>query len=47
MSWPFDTPRYLLINLAIGGDMADVIDDKIFPVSTDIGSVRVYQSEVP
>ncbi len=42
-SWPFDTPHYLLINLAIGGDMAGKINDKIFPVSMDIDYVRVYQ----
>jgi hypothetical protein len=47
LSWPFDTRHYLLIKLAIGADMAGVIDDKIFPVSMDIDSVRVYQSEVP
>lgn len=42
-SWPFDTPHYLLLNLAIGGDMAGEIDDKIFPVSMDVDYVRVYQ----
>ena len=42
-SWPFDTPHYLLINLAIGGDMAGKVDNAIFPVSMDIDYVRVYQ----
>ncbi|ASY67219.1 MULTISPECIES: glycoside hydrolase family 16 protein [Sinorhizobium/Ensifer group] len=42
-SWPFDTPHFLLLNLAIGGDMAGKIDDAIFPVSMDIDYVRVYQ----
>lgn len=44
-SWPFDTPHYLLVNLAIGGDMAGKIDDTIFPVDFDIDYVRVYQSK--
>lgn len=42
-TWPFDTPHYLLINLAIGGDMAGKVDDRIFPVNLDIDYVRVYQ----
>jgi beta-glucanase (GH16 family) len=42
-SWPFDTPHYLLVNLAIGGDMTGKIDDKIFPVSMDVDYVRSYQ----
>lgn len=41
--WPFDTPHYLLINLAIGGDMAGAVDDGIFPVDMEVDYVRVYQ----
>jgi beta-glucanase (GH16 family) len=41
--WPFDTRHYLLINLAIGGDMAGTVDDSIFPVGMDVDYVRVYQ----
>jgi beta-glucanase (GH16 family) len=44
-SWPFHTPHFLLLNLAIGGDMAGEIDDTIFPVSMEIGYVRVYQKQ--
>ncbi|WYB15752.1 glycoside hydrolase family 16 protein (plasmid) [Pararhizobium sp. A13] len=44
-SWPFDTPHYLLVNLAIGGDMAGKVDDRIFPVSLDIDYIKVYQRE--
>lgn len=42
-SWPFDKPQYLLINLAIGGDMGGAVDDNIFPVQMEIEHVRVYQ----
>lgn len=42
-SWPFDKPQYLLLNLAIGGDMGGTVDDRIFPVQMEIEYVRVYQ----
>lgn len=42
-SWPFDKPRYLIVNLAIGGTGGGDVDDSIFPVSFDIDYVRVYQ----
>jgi beta-glucanase (GH16 family) len=43
-SWPFDKPFYLLLNLAIGGDMAGpIVDDTIFPVQMEIDYVRIYQ----
>lgn len=41
--WPFDEPQYLLINLAIGGDMAGAVDDTIFPITYEVDYVRVYQ----
>lgn len=44
-TWPFDTPHYLLINLAIGGDMAGSVDNRIFPVKLDIDHIRVYQKK--
>jgi beta-glucanase (GH16 family) len=43
-AWPFDAPQDLLLNLAIGGDMAGAVDDTIFPVTFDIDYVRVYQT---
>lgn len=42
-SWPFDDPQYLLLNLAIGGDMGGAVDDSIFPVQYEIDYVRAYQ----
>lgn len=41
--WPYDRPHYLLLNLAIGGDMAGAVDDSIFPAVFEIDYVRVYQ----
>ena len=42
-AWPFDEPQYLLLNLAIGGELGGPVDDRIFPVSMEIAYVRVYQ----
>lgn len=41
--WPFSAPQYLLLNLAIGGDLGGPVDDTIFPVKMEIDYVRVYQ----
>ncbi|MFL6657004.1 MAG: family 16 glycosylhydrolase [Massilia sp.] len=41
--WPFSAPQYLLLNLAIGGDLGGPIDDAIFPVQMEVDYVRVYQ----
>lgn len=43
-AWPFDAPQYLLLNIAIGGDLGGTVDDAIFPVSMEIDHVRVYQA---
>lgn len=42
-AWPFNKPRYLIVNLAIGGTGGGEVDDSIFPVSFDIDFIRVYQ----
>ena len=45
-SWPYDKPQYLLLNLAIGGEMAgSVVDDSIFPRQMEVEYVRVYQKQ--
>jgi len=41
--WPFRAPQYLLLNLAIGGDLGGPVDDAIFPVQMEVDYVRVYQ----
>jgi beta-glucanase (GH16 family) len=43
--WPFDSPQYLILNIAVGGDWGGQmgVDDTIFPVQMEIDYVRVYQ----
>ncbi len=43
-AWPFDKPQFLLLNLAIGGDLGGPVDDAIFPVTMAVDFVRVYQA---
>ncbi|WP_028972872.1 glycoside hydrolase family 16 protein [Spirochaeta cellobiosiphila] len=44
--WPFDKPQYLILNIAIGGDMGGPeVDDDIFPTSMEVDYVRVYQAK--
>ena len=42
-TWPFDAPQFLILNLAIGGDLGGAVDDRIFPVTLEVEHVRVYQ----
>ena len=44
-AWPFDSPHYLILNIAIGGSWGGQrgIDDTIFPQEMLIDYVRVYQ----
>jgi beta-glucanase (GH16 family) len=42
--WPFDAPQFLILNLAVGGDLGGDVDDGIFPVRLEIDHVRVYQN---
>jgi beta-glucanase (GH16 family) len=41
--WPFDAPQFLILNLAVGGDLGGDVDDGSFPVRLEIDHVRVYQ----
>jgi beta-glucanase (GH16 family) len=43
--WPFDSPQYLILNIAVGGDWGGQmgVDDTIFPIQMDVDYVRVYQ----
>jgi len=45
-AWPFDEPHYLLLNIAIGGNLGGAVDDGIFPVTMEIEHVRVWQPGV-
>jgi beta-glucanase (GH16 family) len=43
--WPFDSPQYLILNIAVGGDWGGQmgVNDAIFPVRLEVDYVRVYQ----
>jgi len=42
--YPFVAPQFLILNLAIGGNMAGFnVDDTIFPVRMEVDYVRIYQ----
>ncbi|MFP5392456.1 MAG: family 16 glycosylhydrolase [Gammaproteobacteria bacterium] len=43
--WPFSHPQYLILNLAIGGQLGGPVDDAIFPVQMEVDYVRVYQPQ--
>lgn len=43
-AWPFDAPQYLILNIAIGGDLGGPVDDTIFPVTMEFDYVRVWQA---
>lgn len=43
-AWPFDRPQFLILNLAIGGDLGGPVDDAIFPVHMEVEHVRVWQA---
>ena len=43
-AWPFDGPQFLLLNIAIGGDLGGPVDDSIFPVTMEVDYVRVWQA---
>ena len=42
-AWPFDAPQFMILNVAVGGDLGGAVDDTIFPVQMDVEYVRVYQ----
>jgi beta-glucanase (GH16 family) len=41
--WPFDQPQYLLLNLAVGGDLGGPVRDDSLPWQFEVDYVRVYQ----
>ncbi|MCP5270416.1 MAG: glycoside hydrolase family 16 protein [Burkholderiaceae bacterium] len=43
-AWPFDAPQFLILNIAIGGDLGGPVDDAIFPVEMQVEHVRVWQA---
>lgn len=45
--WPFASPQYLLLNLAMGGDLGGIVDERSLPQQLEIDYVRVYQPATP
>ena len=44
INWPFNEEFYLLLNMAIGGNLTNNhVDGAIFPVTMDVDYVRVYK----
>ncbi len=45
--WPFDSPFYLLLNIAVGGNLGGKagVDPKIFPGTMEVDYVRVYTNK--
>lgn len=43
--WPFDQPFYLLLNIAVGGDLGGMkgLDEQVFPAVMEVDYVRVYK----
>jgi beta-glucanase (GH16 family) len=41
--WPFNAPQYLLLNLAMGGDLGGAINDAQLPAQMEVDYVRVYR----
>lgn len=43
-AWPFDRPQFLVMNIAVGGDLGGPVDAAAFPVTMEVAHVRVYQA---
>jgi beta-glucanase (GH16 family) len=41
--WPFDNPQYLLLNIAVGGDLGGAVDNTMLPAQMEVDHVRVYR----
>ena len=44
-TWPFNTPFYVILNLAWGGDWggAQGVDESVLPITMEVDYVRVFQ----
>ena len=43
--WPFDSPFYLVLNIAVGGNLGGKmgVDSTVFPATMEVDYVRVYR----
>jgi hypothetical protein len=42
-NWPFDKPQFLLLNLAMGGDLGGAVPSSFLTDRMEVEYVRVYQ----
>jgi beta-glucanase (GH16 family) len=42
-TWPFDAPQFLILNVAVGGDLGGPVDDAALPATMEVDYVRVWQ----
>ncbi|HJV61869.1 MAG TPA: glycoside hydrolase family 16 protein [Albitalea sp.] len=42
--WPFDKPQFMILNVAIGGDLGGPVDDAALPVTMEVDYVRIWQA---
>jgi beta-glucanase (GH16 family) len=43
LQWPFDNPQYLILNLAIGGDLGGAVPAAFTSQQLEVDYVRIYQ----
>jgi beta-glucanase (GH16 family) len=41
--WPFDKPQFLILNIAVGGDLGGKVHESDLPATMQIDYVRIYQ----
>ena len=44
-AWPFDQPFYLILNIAVGGNLGGEVDEAMLPYVMEVEHVRVYQKK--
>jgi beta-glucanase (GH16 family) len=42
-TWPFDAPQFLILNVAVGGDLGGPVDEDALPATMEVDYVRVWQ----
>ncbi|AFK05685.1 glycoside hydrolase family 16 (plasmid) [Emticicia oligotrophica DSM 17448] len=46
-AWPFDHPFYMLLNMAVGGNLGGAVTDSMLPATMEVDYVRVYTGTKP
>ena len=41
--WPFNAPQFMILNVAVGGDLGGAVDNAALPAVMEVEYVRVYQ----